>query len=132
MWSHAGADFGDSANTWNAAASKSVCRSACSTPHSARVYFQMLSKSRSAAGESRYSAMRTAELALECARVEALWLAALFTLDQRRANYFDLCAALLLTPNEIKVTQDAKLEHRNSLILVVREGLDRLTRALLG
>ena len=37
-----------------------------------------------------YSAMRAAELALERASVEALWLAALFTLDQCRANRLDL------------------------------------------
>src|SRR5882672_9948183 len=69
--------------------------------HSPRVHFQMLSRPRSAAGESRYSAMRAADLALEGARVEAPRLPALFTLDQRCANHFDLCAALLLSPNEI-------------------------------
>jgi hypothetical protein len=42
--------------------------------------------------------MRAAELALECARVEELWLAALFTLDQRPANHLNLCTALLLSP----------------------------------
>ena len=61
----------------------------------------MLSRSRSAAGESRYSAMRATELALECACVEALWLPALFPLDQRRANHLNLCTALLLSSNEI-------------------------------
>jgi len=61
----------------------------------------MLSKSRSAAGESRYSAMRAAELALERACVEALWLAALFSFDQSGANHLDLCAALLLSSYEI-------------------------------
>src|ERR1700722_11512524 len=61
----------------------------------------MPSRSRSAAGESRYSAMRAAELALECACIEALRLPALFTLDQRRANHLDLGSALLLPPNEI-------------------------------
>ena len=78
-------------------------RSACSSPHClwVWVYFQMLSGSRSAAGESRYSAMRAAELALECACIEALGLPALFTLDQGRANCFDLCTALLLSANEI-------------------------------
>jgi hypothetical protein len=45
--------------------------------------------------------MRAAELALECARVEALWLPALFSLDQRCANHLNLCTALLLSPNEI-------------------------------
>ena len=45
--------------------------------------------------------MRAAELALECVRIETLWLAALFTFDQRGTNHLDLCAALLLTPNEI-------------------------------
>jgi len=62
----------------------------------------MLSKSRSAAGESRYSDIRAAELALECARVEALRLPALFPLDQRRANRLYLCAALL--PKVAKVS----------------------------
>jgi hypothetical protein len=55
-------NFGASAKNWNAAVSKSVYRSACSSPHSRRVYFQMPSKSRSAAGESRYSAIYAAEL----------------------------------------------------------------------
>jgi len=70
-------------------------------PTSLRVYFQMTSRSRSAAGESLYSAMRAAELALEGACVEALGLPALFALDQRRANRLDLSTALLLSPNEI-------------------------------
>src|ERR1700733_2510599 len=47
------------------------------------------------------SAMYASEFTLESVCLEALWLAALFTLDQGRANCFDLCAALLLTPNEI-------------------------------
>src|ERR1700688_748571 len=47
------------------------------------------------------SAMYASEFTLEGVCLEALWLAALFTLDQCRANRFDLCAALLLTPNEI-------------------------------
>src|SRR5579863_322113 len=76
-------------------------RSAWSSPHSRRVYFQMPSRSRSAAGESRYSAMHATEPALECACIEALRLSALFTLDQRRANDLDLGPALLLSPNEI-------------------------------
>jgi hypothetical protein len=45
--------------------------------------------------------MRAAELALECARVEALRPPALFTLDQRRADRLDLCTAFLLSANEI-------------------------------
>jgi hypothetical protein len=45
--------------------------------------------------------MRAAELALEGACIEALWLPALFTLDQRCANRLDLCTALQLSPNEI-------------------------------
>jgi hypothetical protein len=59
-----------------AAVSKSVYRSACSSPHSRRVYFQMPSRSRSAAGESRYSAMYAAEPTLEGVCIEALWLSA--------------------------------------------------------
>jgi hypothetical protein len=47
--------------------------------------------------------MRAAELALECACVETLRLPALFTLDQRSANRFDLRTPLLLSPNEITV-----------------------------
>src|SRR5271166_5844771 len=76
-------------------------RSACSSPHSSRVYFQMLSRSRSAAGERRYSATRAAEPALEGACVEALRLPAFLTLDQRRADRLDLCTALLLAANEV-------------------------------
>jgi hypothetical protein len=45
--------------------------------------------------------MRAAELAPEGARVEALGPPALFALDQRRANGFDLCISRLLSPNEI-------------------------------
>jgi hypothetical protein len=45
--------------------------------------------------------MRAAEPALECARVEAFWLPALFSFDQRCANHLNLCTALLLSPNEI-------------------------------
>src|ERR1700694_2943664 len=87
----------------------------------------MLFRSRSAAGESRYSAMRAAELALECACVEALWLPALFTLDQGRANCFDLCTALLVSPNQISdvfaivgvvATFDLRLD---PIILLVRQ-----------
>src|SRR5271166_767106 len=61
----------------------------------------MPSRSRSAAGESLYSAMRAAKLALERASVETLRLAALFTLDQRSADRLDLYAAFLLSANEI-------------------------------
>jgi hypothetical protein len=43
------------------------------------MYFQMLSRSRSAAGESLYSALCAAELALEGVCIEAFWLPALFT-----------------------------------------------------
>src|ERR1700676_336421 len=73
----------------------------CSSPHSLRVYFQIPSRSRSAAGESRYSAMRAAELALEDARVKTLRLAALLTLDQCCAKRLDLSTALLLSPDKI-------------------------------
>jgi hypothetical protein len=45
--------------------------------------------------------MYAAELTLEGVCIEALWLPALLTVDQGRANHFDLCAALLLSPNEI-------------------------------
>jgi hypothetical protein len=55
------------------------------------------SRSLSAAGESRYSAMRAAEPALEGARIEALRLPALFTFDQCCANRFDLGAPLLVS-----------------------------------
>jgi hypothetical protein len=65
------------------------------------VYFQMPSKSRSAAGGSRYSAIYAAELTLEGVCIQALWLSAFFTLDQRRANHLDICAALLFSPNKI-------------------------------
>ena len=44
-------------------------------------WIQVPSKSRSAAGESRYSAMCAAELALEGVCIEALWLSALLTFD---------------------------------------------------
>ena len=58
MITRAGADLGASANTWNAALSKSVYRSACSSPHSRRVYFQMPSRSRSAGGKPVLSHLR--------------------------------------------------------------------------
>jgi hypothetical protein len=61
----------------------------------------MPSKSRSAAGESRNSAMCAAELTLESVCIETLWLPALFTFDQCRANRLDLRTALLLSSNEI-------------------------------
>src|SRR6266404_3474647 len=61
----------------------------------------MPSRSRSAAGESRYSAMCAAELTLEGVCIEALWLPALFTFNQCRANRLDLRTALLLSSNEI-------------------------------
>src|SRR5208337_4702048 len=61
----------------------------------------MPSRSRSAAGESRYSAIYAAELTLEGVCIEALWLSAFFTLDQGRANHSDLRAAFLLSPNKI-------------------------------
>jgi hypothetical protein len=35
------------------------------------------------------------------AAIEALWLPALFTLDQGGADHLNLCAALLLSSNEI-------------------------------
>src|SRR5208283_5773502 len=87
----------------------------------------MPSRSCSAAGESRHSAMHAAKLTLEGVCIEALWLPALFTLDQGRANHFDLCAALLLSPNEITdvfaivgvvATLDLRLD---PVILLVRQ-----------
>ena len=70
-----------------AAVNESMYSSARSSPHSLRVYL--------------YSAMCAAEFALESACVEALWSSALFTLDQRRADRFDLGAPFLLAPDEI-------------------------------
>src|ERR1700730_10348793 len=61
----------------------------------------MPSRSRSAAGQTRYSAIYAAELTLEGVCIEALWPSAFFPLDQGRANHFDLCAALLFSPNKI-------------------------------
>jgi hypothetical protein len=45
--------------------------------------------------------MYPTQLALECTRVEALWLAALFPLDQGSANSRDLSIALLFAAYEV-------------------------------
>src|SRR5271168_2553752 len=101
MWSQAGAELGDSASVWHAAVSKSVYCSACSRPHSRYVYSQISSRSRSAAGDSRYSAMSAAKPTLKRICVEAFGLAALLALNQRSTNTLDLQASLLLTANEV-------------------------------
>src|SRR5277367_3088051 len=70
MWSQADAELGDSASVWHAVVSKSVYCSACSRPHSRYVYSQISSRSRSAAGDSRYSAMSAAKPTLKRICVE--------------------------------------------------------------